>query len=189
VLELGGKSPTIVDGTLSSQDLDMAAKRIAWGAFSNAGQTCVRPDYILVDASIGASLVAHIRRHVLAMYSETPQQSDSYGRLINHAQFARLTALLAADRRFLVHGGECDEKDRFMAPALLDFQQDWAAFTASAVMQDEIFGPILPMVYYTDLNQVLKQIMIHVSLMMTIWDASACESYVCTDIDLDTLGA
>ncbi|KAI9909177.1 hypothetical protein PsorP6_014461 [Peronosclerospora sorghi] len=146
VLELGGKSPCIVDGTA---DLKLAAKRIAWGAFANAGQTCVRPDYLLVDAKVGDQFVRLLEEEVVAQYGgATAKESDSYGRMVNKRMYDRLTRILEQDRKYVTHGGETDDKQRFIAPTLLNFRTELTLFTSCASMGEEIFGPLLPIYYY-----------------------------------------
>ncbi|RLN88972.1 hypothetical protein BBJ28_00014168 [Nothophytophthora sp. Chile5] len=147
VLELGGKSPAIVD---DSADLAVSARRIAWGAFYNAGQTYVRPDYVLVDAKIGDRFVALMEKEIEAMYGagSAVGASESYGRLINQRLFKRVMRILEHDRERVTYGGESDETQRFIAPTLLNFRSDFVAFTTSAAMGGEIFGPLLAIYYY-----------------------------------------
>ncbi|CAI5746133.1 unnamed protein product [Peronospora destructor] len=146
VLELGGKSPCIVDSTA---DLKLAAKRIAWGAFVNAGQTCVRPDYLLVDTKVGDQFVKLLEKEMAAQYGrEDVKESDSYGRVINQRMYDRVVRILEKDRKYVTHGGETDEKQRFIAPTLLNFRTELNLFLSCASMSEEIFGPILPIYYY-----------------------------------------
>ncbi|TYZ63478.1 hypothetical protein PybrP1_006646 [[Pythium] brassicae (nom. inval.)] len=152
VLELGGKSPSIVDETC---DIAVAARRIAWGAFLNAGQTCVRPDYVLVHRRVGDQLVAAIERECVNFFGADPQASDAYCRLVNERSYARVAGLLARDAKFVTTGGATDAKDRFIAPTLLNFKTDLAAFEASATMSTEIFGPLMPIYYYDALDDAI----------------------------------
>ncbi|CAI5711011.1 hypothetical protein KXD40_008328 [Peronospora effusa] len=146
VLELGGKSPCIVDSTA---DLELAAKRIAWGAFVNAGQTCVRPDYLLVDTKVGDQFVKLLEKEMAAQYGgENVKESDSYGRVINKRMYDRVVRILEKDRKYVTHGGETDEKQRFISPTLLNFRTELNLFLSSASMSEEIFGPLLPIYYY-----------------------------------------
>lgn len=147
-LELGGKSPCIVDHTVR---LDYAAKRIAWGKFINAGQTCIAPDYILVEESIHADFVQALIKAVGELYGEDPARSPDYGRIVNQRQLDRLTGLL--DSGQVVLGGQVDAAERYLAPTILD-QVVWS----DPVMQAEIFGPILPILTYSDLNGAIAQI-------------------------------
>lgn len=135
-LELGGKSPTFVDETT---DIDAAARRIAWGKFVNAGQTCVAPDYVLVTPAARPALERALVSAVQRMFGDDPARSSSYARIISSAHFERLSALLGSGRAVLA--GKPDKKSRYFPPTILaDESAD------SAVMQDEIFGPILPMI-------------------------------------------
>lgn len=145
VLELGGKSPVIVDETT---DLALAARRIAWGAFTNSGQTCVRPDYVLVDAKIGDKFVRMLEETVLSFYGQDSKRSECYGRIVNQRSFERMKRLLLADRDRITFGGESDEDERYVQPTILNFRADIDGFRKSAAMSDEIFGPLLPIYYY-----------------------------------------
>ena len=147
-LELGGKSPAIVT---ESADVEVSARRIAWGKFVNAGQTCVAPDYALVDERVHDRFVDGLRKAVRTFYGSDPAASDDYGRIVNEKHHARLTALL--DRGGyddVAVGGEHDLPTRYLAPTVLTGVKPDAA-----VMDDEIFGPILPVLTYTDLDEAL----------------------------------
>ena len=136
VLELGGKSPTYVH---ASADLDIAARRIAWGKFLNAGQTCIAPDYVLADASIRDVLVDKLAARIGEFYGDDPQTSASYGRIVNARHLARLRGLLDRGPGTIATGGRVDEGARYIAPTVtVDPSPD------SPVMAEEIFGPILP---------------------------------------------
>jgi aldehyde dehydrogenase (NAD+) len=144
-LELGGKSPVYVDDTV---DLAATARRIVWGKFMNAGQTCVAPDYLLATAEVSAALTPHLIDAIGELYDGDPRSSSSYGRIVNDHHFARLTALLAGER--VLAGGRSDERTRYLAPTLLgDVARD------APVMQQEIFGPILPMVPVSGLDDAI----------------------------------
>jgi aldehyde dehydrogenase (NAD+) len=147
-LELGGKSPCIVDADVN---LVTAAKRIVWGKFLNAGQTCIAPDYLLVDRRIKTEFLALLKQAVQDFYGENPALSPDYGRMIHQRHCERLGQLL--DRGEVVIGGEFDPADRYFAPTILD-QVSWA----DPVMQAEIFGPILPVLVYDDLSAAIAQI-------------------------------
>ena len=135
-LELGGKSPCIVD---ESADLDMAAKRIVYGKFFNAGQTCVAPDYVLVHNHVHDALVNRMVSTIREFYGDDPKQSPDFARIVNERHHARLTRLLA--NTDVVTGGEADLSDRYIAPTILrNVSED------DPVMQEEIFGPILPVI-------------------------------------------
>lgn len=135
-LELGGKSPTIVH---ASADLDVAARRIAWGKWLNAGQTCVAPDYVLVEKSVETALVDRIRRVIGEFYGDDPKISGSYGRIVSERHFDRLSGLMNGGR--VVIGGDTDRNDRYIAPTVIaDVDLE------SPLMNEEIFGPLLPIV-------------------------------------------
>lgn len=139
-LELGGKSPCIVDETaLPAQ----AARRIAWGKFLNAGQTCIAPDYILVHERIKDQLVEELKISIARFFGEQIKDSADLARIISNAHYQRLVGLLDGQR--ILHGGECDPEDRFIAPTLVD-----EPAKDSKIMQEEIFGPLLPIISYRD---------------------------------------
>ena len=135
-LELGGKSPAIVD---ASADIEVAARRIAWGRFYNAGQTCVAPDYVLVERSVASKLRAALERSLDRFYGEHPAESPDFARIVNKAHLQRLRGLLEGVS--VVRGGGVDEEGLFMEPTLV-----WNPPLDSALMQEEIFGPILPVI-------------------------------------------
>ncbi len=136
-LELGGKSPTYVD---ASANLGVAAKRIAWGKFLNSGQTCIAPDYVLVDRSVADAFVEELGAAVREFYGDDPQASPDFGRIINGRHFGRIAALVDGEGAGTpAFGGGRDEADRYMAPTALV-----GTDPAARVMQEEIFGPILP---------------------------------------------
>ncbi|XP_041054108.1 aldehyde dehydrogenase, dimeric NADP-preferring-like [Carcharodon carcharias] len=135
-LELGGKSPCYID---SDCDLDVACRRIAWGRFTNCGQTCIAPDYILCDKSIQDEVVQKIRATITEFYGADPQKSPDYGRIVNQRHFKRLMSLLEGVN--VVYGGQSDEEELYIAPTIVtDVDPE------SRIMQEEIFGPLLPIV-------------------------------------------
>jgi aldehyde dehydrogenase (NAD+) len=145
-LELGGKSPCVV---MPDADLATTADRIAWGKFTNAGQTCIAPDYVLVDAETEQKLVPLLRKAVSSMFGADPATSDSYGRIVNDRHFQRLSGLLESGA--VAVGGQTDAAQRYIAPTVLtDVDAD------SAIMQEEIFGPILPIVRADDLDGAIR---------------------------------
>lgn len=145
-LELGGKSPVYVDATV---DVAAAARRIAWGKFMNAGQTCVAPDYVLADRSVVPGLTAALRDAVRELYGDDPAQSPDYGRIVNDRQFARLTGMLGSGTSAV--GGDHDAATRYLAPTVLtDVAPDAPA------MADEIFGPILPILPVDGLDDAIR---------------------------------
>ena len=144
-LELGGKSPTIVD---ESADLVAAANRITWGKFLNAGQTCIAPDYVFAHENIREELVDKIKEATNGFYGSDPKTSPDYARIVSERHLNRLTGLL--NDGTVVLGGSHDTADRYLEPTiLLDPSTD------SAIMSDEIFGPILPILSFTDLQEVI----------------------------------
>ncbi|MEY9854108.1 aldehyde dehydrogenase (NAD+) [Leifsonia sp. EB41] len=144
-LELGGKSPVYVD---DSVDLAAAARRIAWGKFMNAGQTCVAPDYILATKAISERLAVELGNAVRSLYGDDPADSPDYGRIVDDRHFERLTGLL--DSGTAAVGGRSDAASRYLAPTVLvDVPRD------SAVMGDEIFGPVLPIVAVDGLDDAI----------------------------------
>ncbi|MGL5059592.1 MAG: aldehyde dehydrogenase [Microcoleus sp.] len=147
-LELGGKSPCIVD---SDVQVEYTAKRIAWGKFINAGQTCIAPDYLLVDKKVKPDLMQALKASIQEFYGDDPQTSPDYSRIINRRQLERLSAFLKDGEVWV--GGKTNPEDRYIAPTVLD-KVSWDA----PVMQDEIFGPILPVLEYEDLGDAIAQI-------------------------------
>lgn len=144
-LELGGKSPVIIDG---SMDMALAARRLAWGKFLNAGQTCVAPDYLLIDERCKQEFKKEFEKATRKMYPGLLESPD-LGRIINEKHFNRLKGLLEGQR--VVFGGQCDDKLLRIAPTLLeDTDPD------SPIMQEEIFGPILPMLTYRSFDEALS---------------------------------
>lgn len=139
-LELGGKSPTIVTATA---DLTVSARRIAWGKFTNAGQTCIAPDYVLVDEAVAEAFVGELTGQITAMYGSDPSQSADYGRIVNERHAARLKTLLdGGGYANVAAGGTVD--GTYIAPTVLT-----GVDPAAPVMADEIFGPILPVLTYS----------------------------------------
>jgi len=144
-LELGGKSPCIVD---ESAALNMAAQRIVFGKFFNAGQTCVAPDYVLVHDHVHDALVNRMSSAIREFYGDDPKQSPDFARIVNERHHARLTRLL--DDADVVTGGETDVSDRYIAPTILkNVKED------DAVMQEEIFGPILPVISVASVDSAI----------------------------------
>lgn len=152
ILELGGKSPTIVDETCN---VEVAARRIAWAAFLNCGQSCVRPDYVMVSAMIGDKFVATVEKNIKAFFGDDAKESMSYCRLGTDRFYNRVVGLLDKDAKYVTFGGEKSAADRFIAPTVLNFKGDFAAFRDSAVMQEEIFGPLLPVYYYENIDEAI----------------------------------
>jgi aldehyde dehydrogenase (NAD+) len=148
-LELGGKSPTIVD---RHADLDVAARRIAWGKYINAGQTCVAPDYVLVDRRVEGPLAARLRDTVRDFFGDDPSASPDFGRIVNDRHFERLVRLADGDGAGeVVYGNERDEAARYYAPTALRGSEP-----SAAIMQEEIFGPILPLIAVDDVDAAIE---------------------------------
>ena len=149
-LELGGKNPAIV---AKSADIVTAAKRIAWAKFMNAGQTCVAPDYVVVEREVEEVLLAELGRWLTRFYGKDPHLSQDFGRVLNDAHMARLTALLKATNAQTVTGGTARPEERYLAPTILA-KLSWD----DPVMEEEIFGPLLPVLAYDEVSDVLEQI-------------------------------
>lgn len=147
-LELGGKSPAIV---AADADVEVTARRIAWGKFVNAGQTCIAPDYVLVARPLREQLVAAIEQAVTEFYGDDPHTSDDYGRIVSTDHFERIAALIRADGSGdIAFGAMTDATDRYISPTVLVDPDP-----ASDVMTDEIFGPVLPVITVDDLDEAI----------------------------------
>ncbi len=147
-LELGGKSPVLVD---ADADLDVAARRIAWGKFLNAGQTCVAPDYVLVHERVESRLVDALRRTLTTFYGGDPRASADYARIVNDRHFERLSGLLSATSGTVAVGGEQDKSERYLAPTIVtDVPRE------DPLMDDEIFGPVLPVLRVGDMEEAVR---------------------------------
>src|SRR6266478_6641054 len=145
VLELGGKNPTIVH---SSANLKVAARRIAFGRWVNCGQSCTAPDYVLVFKDVAAEFLKHLKETLIEFYGDDPQNSPDLGRIVSTHHFDRLVKLL--DSGTIFHGGQHDRNERFIAPTVLtNVSPD------SPAMQEEIFGPILPVLEVSSLEEVI----------------------------------
>lgn len=148
ILELGRKSPCIVDETA---DLKTAARRIVWGKFLNAGQTCVAPDYVLVQHSVKKKLIHYIEKQIQKMYGFAPLDNEEYSSIINQRHFKRICGLM--DERKVIYGGRTDSMTLKIEPTVMD-SVTWD----DAVMKEEIFGPILPIMSYYDLKEAVSAI-------------------------------
>ncbi len=146
VLELGGKNPTIVH---SSANLKVAARRIAYGRFSNSGHICTAPDHVLIWPEVKDEFLRHLRETIREFYGDDPKKSPDYGRVINRRNFDRLVGLMGSGRIFV--GGQSDPAELYIAPTVLvDVSPD------SPIMQEEIFGPILPVLEIESVEAVIK---------------------------------
>ncbi len=145
VLELGGKSPVVVD---KSADIAIAAKRIAWGKTLNAGQTCIAPDYLLIHHEVKEAFIEAFKRSIVEFHGEDVQQSKHYVRMVSAKAFERVSGYLADGT--IRHGGRVDTLDRYIEPTLLDNVSE-----DSAVMREEIFGPVLPIIEIGDIEEAI----------------------------------
>ena len=150
-LELGGKSPVIVD---KSANIKVAAKRIAWGKFLNVGQTCVAPDYLIVHKDIKDDFIQELIKVIKEYFGDNPKESKSYGRIINERHFNRLINLI--DKEKLIFGGDYDCEERYIGPTIVD-DVNWN----DSVMAEEIFGPILPIMTYNKIEDTINMINSH----------------------------
>jgi acyl-CoA reductase-like NAD-dependent aldehyde dehydrogenase len=147
-LELGGKTPCIVDTEIN---LEHTIKRITWGKFINAGQTCIAPDYLLVNKKIKPYLVSRIKKCLQEFYGDNPATSPDFARIISKKHFDRLAKFLQCGE--IIAGGETNPEELYIAPTLLDHIS-----LADPVMEEEIFGPILPIIEYTEIDEAISVI-------------------------------
>lgn len=148
VLELGGKSPCIVDKTAK---IDLAARRIVFGKFLNCGQTCVAPDYLLVEESVRVQLIEAICREIHRQFGDYPEENENYGKIINQKHFLRLLNLIDKDK--VIYGGTSTPETQKISPTVLDRVTD-----DDAVMGEEIFGPILPILTFNSYDEVIARL-------------------------------
>ena len=145
VLELGGKSPCIVDKTAK---IELAAKRIVFGKYLNCGQTCVAPDYLLVHSSVKDQLIKELKKQIELQYTKEPLNQTDYGKIINEKHFERVKGLIDVDK--VVHGGKANDQTCQIEPTVMD-NVTWD----DAVMKEEIFGPILPVLTYETTEEII----------------------------------
>lgn len=150
-LELGGKSPCVVE---SDANIKVAARRIVMTKFSNAGQMCVAPDYVLVHESVKEELINAMKKTIEQFFTEKPQESYNYGKIINAKQFDRVSSYLTQGT--IVHGGAINKEELFIEPTLLT-----NVSIDSSVMKEEIFGPVLPIFSFSDTEEAKKIIALH----------------------------
>jgi aldehyde dehydrogenase (NAD+) len=143
-LELGGKNPCIIDQTAN---LKLAAKRIVWGKFINAGQTCIAPDYILVQKDMKIKFITFLIEEIIQAYGKKIEESPDYARIINSKNWVRLTGMMASEK--IIFGGESDDNDFYISPTLIDEPE-----LESTIMKEEIFGPLLPILVYESENDI-----------------------------------
>ena len=146
VLELGGKSPCIID---KDADIEVAAKRVAWGKSLNAGQTCIAPDYLMLHKNIKDNFLSELEKAFRELLGDDPQKSEHFVRIVNDAAFERLKGYLADGE--VVFGGKTDKSERYFSPTVLDHVSP-----DSPVMQEEIFGPIFPVQTFSSLDEVIR---------------------------------
>lgn len=152
-LELGGKSPTVIDKTAH---IHKAAKKIVWGKFMNAGQICVSPDYVLIEASIKSKFIDACKYWIKQFYSEHPESSNSFARIVSEKHFQRLSDHIknAEDLNAKIEvGGQRNSDSKYISPTIISEVNKEAS-----LLQDEIFGPILPIITYNDLNEAIAYI-------------------------------
>lgn len=149
-LELGGKSPVYIDETT---DLDVVSRRLVWGKFTNAGQTCIAPDYVLCPPSVQGPLVEKCQATLKTFYGADPAESDSFGRIVNNRHFNRVKTLISTTGGRTVVGGKTDEKSNYIEPTIVADVKP-----SDPIMKDEIFGPVLPIVPVKDVTEALDLI-------------------------------
>ncbi len=149
-LELGGKSPVIVDETAN---IKISAQRIIWGKTLNAGQTCVAPDYLMVSKNVKDELIKEMENVIKEFFGDNIKSSKYYGRIINDKQFSRIKNLINKDKRGILYGGSYDEDERFIEPTIIDV----SAFDSES-MKEEIFGPVLPVIEFVNFDDVVMKI-------------------------------
>lgn len=149
-LELGGKSPAIID---ESANIKVASERICFGKFTNAGQTCVAPDYLLVNRKVKDELISALKKTITEFYGTNIQDSPDYGRIVNKKHYHRLNELLNIHQTEITFGGQTDIDENFVAPTILE-----GTTFDSKIMEDEIFGPILPIIAYDDFDEAIDLI-------------------------------
>lgn len=147
-LELGGKSPVIVDDTAN---IKVASERISFGKFTNAGQTCVAPDYILVDRKVKNDLIDALKQTITEFYGKNIKESSDFGRIVNEKHFNRLNELLEIHKNNIVFGGKSSKEDLYIEPTILENIN-----VQDKVMQEEIFGPILPILTYDSFDEAIE---------------------------------
>lgn len=145
-LELGGKCPCIVE---SDAKIDYAGRRIAWGKFLNAGQSCIAPDYLLVDREVKKELIDTIKKYIKHFFGENPEQSPDFPRIVNDRHFERLCSLM--QNGSIITGGETKKETRYIAPTIID-----NITPNDPIMQEEIFGPLLPVLEYESLKEAVS---------------------------------
>ncbi len=156
-LELGGKSPCIVD---ENADPTVVAKRIAWAKFVNAGQTCIAPDYVLVHEKIATAFLEGLKHAILELYGPEPQKNPHYARIINSSNLERLRLVLQSqltkNPQSVAFGGTIDEKDRYIEPTII-FNVGKEPIS-NPIMEEELFGPLLPVIQIQDIDEAITYV-------------------------------
>lgn len=165
VLELGGKSPAIVT---AEADVDLAVQKLAWGKFFNGGQTCVAPDYVYVHDSLYEKFLEGMKNKIQSFYGDDPEKSSSFARIINERHFARLVRLLSSGKTFF--GGQTNPSQKYIAPTILR-EVTWN----DPVMQEEIFGPIFPVLKYSSLNDLFQFLQSKPKPLAAYFFSDSCE--------------
>ncbi|KAM4778870.1 aldehyde dehydrogenase family 3 member B1 isoform 4-T6 [Cyanocitta cristata] len=145
-LELGGKNPCYVSDTCNVANV---ARRVVWGRFFNAGQTCIAPDYVLCTVEMQDKLMPALREAITEFFGPNPRESPDFGRIVSDKQFQRIRALLGSGR--VAIGGQTDEAERYIAPTVLA-----DVLPSDPAMQEEIFGPILPIVVIANMDEAIE---------------------------------
>jgi len=152
-LEMGGKSPCVIDRTAN---IRVTALRLTQGKWTNTGQTCICPDYVMVHHEVADQLIDAVKVALREFYGNYPQESPDLGRLVNERAYKRVAGLVESSRKFVVHGGDSDSKDLYVEPTIMDFKKDMKAFAEAPVMNEEIFGGVLPIYRFTNENEVFN---------------------------------
>ena len=152
-LELGGKSPCIID---ESANLKLAAKRVAWGKFMNAGQTCIAPDYLYVHKNVMEGFVSLLKDTIVEFYGKDIQVSRDFGRIVNEGHARRLADIIEQDKQKIIYGGEYNIAEKYIAPTIFS-----NVTYDDAAMQDELFGPLVPIMEYESLGTIIDEINNH----------------------------
>lgn len=182
LLELGGKSPAFVLETMADKDIEVVARRIAWGRFVNAGQTCVAIDYVLVHESVKSKLVNALSKVIQdEFYNKIDKNNSNFSHIVNERAFKRIRTMLNASRGSIIVGGEFDEETRYISPTLLN-DVTWD----DSSMQDEIFGPVLPIIGYTNLEEAVNEVAKRhdMPLALYIFTSSSRLRSKCPQVDL-----
>jgi len=166
ILEMGGKSPCVIDRTA---DIRVSALRLTQGKWTNAGQTCICPDYVMVHADVADKLIKALKVALLEFYGKNPQNSPDLARLINEKAFKKVSSFVDSSRKFVVHGGSSDVNDLYIEPTILDFRHDAEAFARAPVMNEEIFGGVLPIYRFTKEDEVFNFISVRDKPLCMYW--------------------